>query len=200
MNVIEQLHRTVPQTMTKENLAKWITENQKQVISHIDKTPLSPEEVSDYEHKSSMASRAIDRLDEVKADFMHFYKKGTPYDGTNFVPQDLQIPGTKGVDALKKNREFADEILEKGYTETTTEVYVIPNPDDSQMVGVTIEGYECPDYTRPMTEDEDALYGKLFKKENGELRQLDNTEVDVSRNGTAHIKTKPRGKARQLDI
>lgn len=196
MTIIEQLHRSCPQTLTKENLAKWITENQKQVISHIDKAPLSPEEVADYEHKSSMASRAIDRLDEVKENFMHYYKKGTDFDGTNYIPKDVQIPGTKGVDALKKNREFADEILEKGYTETTTEVYLIPNPDDSQMVAITIEGYECPDYTRSMSEDEDALYGKLFKKENGELRQLDNSEVDVSHNGTAKIKTK-KGKDRK---
>lgn len=193
LTIIEQTHRSLPQKMTKEKLAKFITENQKQVIDHIDKLPLTPEQVNEYEHKSSMASRAIDKLDEVKADFMHFYKKGTaanPDGKGGHIPQDIKIPATKGVDALKKNREHADGILEKGYLEETTKIYMIPSPDDSQMVGVTIEGYEAPEYTRKMRDDEEQLYGKLFIKQDGELKQLDNAEVTVNGNGTAQIRPK----------
>ena len=181
--------------MTTENLAKWITQNQKQVICHVDKTPLTPEEVADYEHKSSMASRAIDRLEEVKADFMHYFKKGTlptPEGDGNFQPQTITIPPTKGVDALKKNREFADDILEKGYTEVTTDVYMIPYPEEEMMVAVTILGHECTDYSRKMDENEKQLYGKLFIKENGELKAIENADVHVSSNGTAKIRTKKK--------
>lgn len=196
LKTIEQLHRCVPQTMTKENLATWITENQKQVIHHITRVPLTPKEVSEYEHKSSLASRALDRLKEVEDDFKHYLKKGTSVDPENpeeFLPKDITIPPTKGTDALKANRQFADDILEKGFTETTTDVYIIPYPEEEMMVGVTIEGHECPDYTKPMNKDEQQLYGKLFVKENGKMKAIDNSDIDVNGDGTARIKT-PRGK------
>jgi hypothetical protein len=193
IELINQVHRSLPQSLTAEKLAEWVTTHQKQVINHITKTPLTPEEVSENEHKSSAASRAIDRLDEVMDLFKLLIKKGTKYDGTTdkHLPESVTIPGTKGKDALTANRQIADSILEKGYNEETTVLYLIPNPDESQMVAVDIEGHEAPKYSRAMTAEEDKMYGKLFVKEGGELRQLGADEVSVDKyNGTAKIKTK----------
>lgn len=201
MNIIEQIHRSLPQTMTPENLADWITKNQKQVINHVTKTPLTPKEIAEYEHKSSAASRALDRLKEVEDSFKHYLKKGTPpdpNDSEKHQPIDITIPPTKGQDALKANRQFADDILEKGYTEDITDVYIIPYPEEQFMVAVTIKGFECPDYTKPMSDAERQLYGKLFIKEGEEMRKLDDADLDVRGDGTARIKTK--GKGRQAFI
>lgn len=203
IELIDQIHRCLPQTKTQEGLSKFITEQQKEVKTHVRKVPYTPEEVSDFEHKSSAASRAIDRLNAIKEQFMYRLKKGTDIDPNNpeqFLPFDITIPPSKGLDALKANREFADDAIERGYNEETTEIYMIPYPEEEMMVAVTIEGHEAPKYTRKMTSDENALYGKLFVKEGDELRQLDNAEVDVSYNGTAKINTRKKGRNREAII
>lgn len=191
-NIIEQRHRCLPQTITVEQLGKWITEHQKKVIVHTVKTPLTPKEVSDLEHKSSAASRALDTLDETMEKIKDIIKNGTTFDGTHNIPQDVQIPATKGTKALKANRLYADESIQKGYNEENTDVYIIPFPDEETMVAVDIKGNEWVDYTKPMTKDESGLYGKLFVKgEDGQMRKLKLDEVDVNKfSGTATIKTK----------
>ena len=199
-NVIYQRHRCCPETYTAEQLGKWIEENQKSVRIHIDKIPLAPEEVHDLEKSSSLASRGIDRLDEAKANFMHYYKKGTPYDGEKYLPQDITIPPSKGVDTLKKNRAHADEILEKGYNEEETKIYIIPFPDEKTMVAVDIEGQEWPDYTKAMTDFEEEMYGRLFVKgEDGKMQQLDMANMKVNNDGTAKIKVPKKEKVKKED-
>lgn len=196
LHVIEQLHRSVPQTKTKEGLAKWITENQKEVKKHEEHVPLTPEEIQEYEHKSSVASRALDVLKEVEEEFKGYIKKGTnvnPAKPGEYLPQNITIPPTKGTDALKANRQFADEILRKGYNEIITEVYMIPFPEEEMMVAMTIEGYECPDYTRAMTEDEKVAYASLFvKNKEGEFEKVDTADVQAGRDGVARIKTRKK--------
>lgn len=194
-NIIYQRHRCCPETYTAEQLGKWIEQNQKSVRTHIDKIPLTPEEVSDLEHKSSLASRAIDRLEEVADEFKAFIQGGTPYDGEKHLPQDVTIPPTKGMKELKANRAHADGILEKGYNEEETTIYIIPFPDEKTMVAVDIEGQEWPDYTKAMTESEEELYGRLFVKDkDGNMQQIENADVDVERDGTAKIKVSKKGK------
>lgn len=186
LKVIEQVHRCLPQTLTKEKLAQLITEKQKQVIPHLDKRTFDPEEIAEFEHKSSLASRSIDELDEVKEQFMHRLKKGTdpdPKDPTKFQPFDITIPPTKGIDALKANREFADGEIKRGYEECVTDVYMIPFPEEELMVAVTIEGYEAPKYTRKMRPEELATDGNLFRKE---------TQLLEETSGAADIKTTKR--------
>jgi hypothetical protein len=188
------LHHACPQTYTPENLAQWITENQKATITHVDKIPLTDEEITELEHKSSVASRAIDRLNDVLAEFKEYIQNGTEFDGEEYQPKDITIPPTKGMKELKANREFADGILERGYNEETTEVYIIPYPDESLMVAVDIEGFECWEYTKKMTATERELYGKLFvKDEDGVMRQLPTEDISV--NGeTANIKVPKKSK------
>lgn len=192
MTIIEQRHRSLPQTITAEQLGKWITEHQKKVIDHSTKTPLTPKEVSELEHKSAAASGAIYALAEVETRFKDFIKNGTPFDGTQHQPQDVTIPPTKGKKELEANRLHANSVLKKGYNEDITEIYIIPFPEESTMVAVDIVGNEWVDYTKQMTEQEEGLYGKLFVKEkDGKMRQLELSEVDVNKHsGTAEIKTK----------
>lgn len=194
-NIIPQRHRCCPETYTAEQLGQWIEQNQKSVRTHIDKIPLTPEEVHELEKASSLASRGIDRLDEAMALFKHYYKKGTPFDGEKFLPQDVTVPPSKGVDALKANRAYADNILEKGYNEEETRIYIIPFPDEKTMVAVDIEGQEWPDYTKAMTEAEEELYGKLFYKDKeGNLQQVENADMKVDRDWTAKIKVPKKSK------
>ena len=188
-NVIYQRHRCCPETYTAEQLGVWIEENQKSVRTHVDKIPLTPEEVHELEKASSLASRSMDRLNDIVVEFKDIIKKGTKYDGEKFLPYDITIVPTKGMDALKANRSHADGILEKGYNEEETKLYIIPFPDEKTMVAVDIEGQEWPDYTKSMTEAEEQLYGKLFYKDKeGVMQQMDVADMKVSHDGTAKIK------------
>jgi hypothetical protein len=156
------LHQCLPQTLTVEKLAQWITENSKNSFSHEEKITLTEHDIQEFEHRSSAASRALDRLKAVEDDFKHFVKKGTPVQDGVVQPVDITIPPTAGSDVLKARREHADKILEQGYQVETTQLYTIPWPEESQMVVMTIEGEEWPMYTKPMGKDQKVLYGELF--------------------------------------
>lgn len=155
-------HLCLPQTKTPEQLALWIKENSKHDFSHEEKIPLTEEEIQAFEHKSSAASRALDRLKAVEDSFKYHITNGTPVIGGVAQPQEIVIPPTKGTKELKANREHADKILEQGYQVVTTALYTIPYPEESLMVVVTIEGQEWPMYTKPMGKDQKAMYGELF--------------------------------------
>lgn len=156
-------HESIPATLTAENLAKWILDNNDRTFQHVEKTDLDEETIHELEKKSSLASRAIDRLEAVKDQFMEVLKGGTPDPD---VPFDISIPPTKGLKVLEANRKFADTQLEQGYSENTIDIYMIPNPEASRMVAVDIEG----------TEEEHKKYGKLFTKEK---KQKGKTEKEV---------------------
>lgn len=155
-------HASIPQSLTPENLATWILDNKDSTFQHIEKTELTEETVRDYEHKSSLASRAIDRLNEVKNNFMEILKNGTP---DLEKPVDVTIPPTKGLKVLTANREFADKQLEQGFSEEIIDIYMLPDPENGRMVAMDIEGKEYENYSTDMSEDEHKKFGKLFKKE-----------------------------------
>lgn len=179
------LHPCLPQMLTPENLAKWITDNSKHSFQHEEKIPLSEKEIQEFEHKSSAASRALDRLKDVSDLFKHYIKKGTLVIDGKTHPQDITIPATKGTEALEANREHADTILEQGYQTVNTALYTIPYPERSQMVVVTIEGQEWPMYTKPMAPDQKTMYGELFagvegpKQKNRKKNPLDPDLIKV---------------------
>jgi hypothetical protein len=162
--------------MTIEQLAAWIDDNHVgDLIHHVETTDLTEEETTELEHKSSLASRSIDRLQEVLDLFKGYIKDGTPFntDKEEYEPISITIPPSKGMKSLKANREAADSRLEKGVNEIDTDIYLIPHPDELMMVAVDIEGTEWPDYTRPMTEDEKEAHGKLFYKgEDGKTKEM----------------------------
>lgn len=155
-------HLCCPQTLTKENLAQWITDNSKHDFEHREEIPLTEEEIQAFEHKSSASSRALDRLKAIEDDFKYHLVNGTPVLAGVSQPYAVTIIPTKGTKELKANREHADKILEQGYQVEVTHLYTIPYPEESLMVVVTIEGQEWPMYTKPMGKDQKAMYGELF--------------------------------------
>lgn len=192
------LHRCLPQTKTPEALAAWIKENAIETKPHIQRIDLDEYVIAELQAKSSNASRAVDRLEKVKKDFNDILNNGTPTEGAEsaleepkHMPFDVTIPPTKGLKALRANREYADTQLENGYKEETTDVYLIPFPEESMIVGVTIEGeeFETGEYTREMSIEEVNQHKPLLKvdkkpkpaKEPKEKRNFmdDDQEVDL---------------------
>lgn len=164
-------HVSLPATMTIEQLAKWIVENQIDKINHTEKFKLTEDEIREQEHKSSAASRSIDRLNAVKDEFMNFLKEGTPTalksGKVEYEPVAVTIPPSKGLKSLKANREHADSLIEAGSREEITEIYMIPWPEQSLVIGVDIVGLEWPQYTRVMTKDEINAHKPLLKVSEG---------------------------------
>ncbi len=159
--------------MTVENLAQWLTENAAEKIQHENKIELTPEYIQELEHKSSAASRSIDRLKNVEKEFKNYLKKGTPVnpnaevgegDEPEFMPIDITIPPTRGLDILNERRAWADKQIEDGFKIEITELYLIPYPEKSMMCCLDIEAREWETYTREMTAVETEVYGNLFKE------------------------------------
>ncbi len=174
------IHPSIPQTLTPENLATWIEKNHDRKFQHIEKTELTEDVIRDLEHKSSLASRAIDRLNEVKDSFMETLKNGTP---DQEKPEDITIPPTKGLKALTANREWADKQLEQGFSEEIIDIYMVPDPENSRMLALDIEGKEWEEFSVDMTEEDHKKYGKLFakeKKKGGKVKaDVDAPELDI---------------------
>lgn len=168
-------HHSLPKASTPEQLAEWIQINKVDTHNHTEKIPLTEEEIQELEHKSSLASRAIVKLTDVEKYFKEMIKKGTPFneDTHEYRPINVTIPPTKGMDALKANREFADRQLELGYKEDITHLYLIPNPEESMMVMVDIEGNEWEEYSRQMTTDEINQFKPLLGGIAGRPRKED---------------------------
>ena len=155
-------HPAIPSNLTPENLAEWIKSNAAEVIEHVEKTELEEEQVHELEKKSSLASRAIDRLETIKKEFMETLKEGTPDEE---MPVDITIPPTKGLKILKANRAFADKQLENGFLEENIPLYMIPYPEDSLMVAFDIEGNEWPEFTKEMTTEQINKHKPMLKKD-----------------------------------
>lgn len=163
MNTIK--HLCVPQTLSPEALADWIQTQKVDQENHIEQIPLTMDEIVELEHTSSLASRAIDKLLATKKYFDDLIKKGTSYDNATetYRPATVTIQPTKGMDALKANREFADKQITLGHKEEITALYLIPYPEQSKMIMVNIVGVEWPDYSRDMTGDEVNQFKPLLK-------------------------------------
>lgn len=170
-------HTCVPQTFTPEKLAQWIKENAIDTQTFEKKIELDEETTHELEKASALASRGIMRLEEVHKTFKEYLNEGTPVvvpenstEDPQMQPVSITIPPTKGLKALKKNLEFANKQLEEGYRIENTEVFMIPWPEESKVVGVTIDGEEFFDdndrsYTREMSDDEVNNHKPLLKKE-----------------------------------
>lgn len=202
-------HLALPETLTVEALAQWITDNAAETINHEEKVDLTPETIAELEHKSSMASRRIDELKEVEKTFKMYLKLGTPTHAEQLnekgepvrLPQDVTIPPTAGLDVLNANRQWADTQLRDGYKKDVTKIYLIPFPENRTMVGVDIEGNERETYTREMTDEESKKYGELFapakelevKKEKKKKKAGKEVEMSVESDEPATENTEETG-------
>lgn len=155
------MHLALPQnTMTKENLAKWITENSIEQKTHEEHVDYTDAEIAQFEHESSLASRAIDRLSDIMDKFKSAINDGTP------EPRDFTVPETKGLKVLKANREFADGQIEIGYRVVPTQLYGIPHGATSKIVFFDIEAGHWEQYDYRMNPFQMEKYGSpLFKEE-----------------------------------
>jgi hypothetical protein len=153
------LHPTLPQTMTKENLAVWIRQNSVEGKNHVVEIEYTEKEIQEFEHKSSAANRAIDKLEAQLKIIQQIFKNGTQ------EPIEEKIYPTKGIDVLKENRKYADGQIEKGFREETTVLFGIPYPEKKQIIFVDIEGIEFIQYTRNMTKEEAIGHTTLFSED-----------------------------------
>lgn len=177
-------HDCLPQTMTPENLADWIKSNKVEVVNHIEKFPLTEEEIAEFQRSSSVASRQIDKLKDTKKYFTTLVDKGTPYSISidDHTPVSVTIPPTKGIKVLEANRKYADDQIEKGYKEEITTIYLIPWPEYEKMVAVDIEGYEWQKYSRTMSKDEVRQHGKPILSASTEIRDvLEEQGIEIER-------------------
>lgn len=174
------MHLCLPQTMTKENLAKWITENQIDMRMHEEKFDLTKEEIQDFEHNSSLASRAMDELNGIKDGFMERLKEGTE------DPIDFTIPPTKGLKALQANREFADAQIKLGHRVVSTQLYAIPYPETKKILFFDVEGNIWEEYSRAMNPNQLQKYDKPLMaamntgKEKKSEKKIDRTQEGLT--------------------
>jgi len=160
------MHNALPQKMTPENLGAWIAENAIDKKDHVEKFDLTKDEIVELEHASSLASRAIDRLESIHESFKYDLKNGV------VDPATFTIPPTKGLKELMANREFADAQIEKGYKEIHTDIYGIPYPETRKIVYFDIEGNHFEEYDKKMTPEQLKNFGKPMLEEGEEADPL----------------------------
>ena len=154
----QPLHIALPQTMTVENLAAWIETNNIEKKMHEERFDLTETEIAAYEHDSSVASRAIDKL---QSQLEHF--KGLLKDGITESASVLIEP-TVGLKILQANREFADQQIELGYRTENTELYGIPYGETKKILFFDIEGQHFEQYDYKMNPFQVEKYSKpLFE-------------------------------------
>jgi len=187
--------------MTPENLASWLVENNIEKKLHVEEKPLTPDDISENEHKSSAASRAIDDLEELKKRFNDMIVKGTE------EPLTFTIPPTKGTKTLESNRKYADKCIKDGVSKQETELYGIVYPETQQILFFDIEGNEFPDHHRNMDPEEQEHYDKPLLKAikdeeqpDGPGEDTDEVEEKVEKKGKGKKKTTPPDFMGELDL
>lgn len=196
------LHLALPQFLTVENLASWLVDNNIEKKIHVEEKPLTPDDISENEHKSSAASRAIDDLEELKKRFNDMIVKGTE------EPIDFTIPPTKGTKTLEANRKYADKCIKDGVSKQETELYGIVYPETQQVLFFDIEGNEYPDHHRNMDPEEQENYNKPLLKAIKDEGQADGpvddteeqTEEKSEKKGKSKKKTAPPDFMGELDL
>jgi len=169
-------HKSIPNGLTHETLGQWIMQNRIETRVHSERIELDDEQIRELEHKSSMASRAIDKLTSQLKDITEYFKKGTQ------EAMPFTIYPTKGIDVLKANREFADKCLELGYTEEKIELYGLPYPEKEQIIYVDITGAEYEEYTEHMNDEQKKIFNTLFKEEETLEEQIHREQKQKTKN------------------
>lgn len=156
----------LPATLTPENLAIWIKENAIEQRVHTEKIELTPQQIAELEHKSSLASRAIDKLESQLKTIQEIFKKGTQ------DPYEVILYPTKGIETLKANRKYADETIENKFVEENYTLYGIPYPETKMIIYVDIEGKEFEQYRANMNPDQLIAYNTLFSADEQEIGDI----------------------------
>jgi hypothetical protein len=145
-------HDALPQNLTSEQLPGWLDDQQIDVKYYIEETPYDDDQIQELEHKSSVASRALDGLEELHNQFKSYLKDGCE------EPISITIPPTKGQTILKANRKFADTEILRGYSETEIKLYGIPYAEKQSIMYFDAEGTLWDDHTVEMTPQQKEKY------------------------------------------
>lgn len=193
------LHLALPQTLTIENLAAWLTENNIEKKIHVEQKDLTPDDISEFEHKSSAASRALDNLDELLTEIKDTIKSGIE------EPITYTIPPTKGTKTLKENRKYADRCIKEGVSKQETELYGVVYPEEQKILFFDIQGNEYPDHHRDMDPEEQENYDRpLLKaiKEEGPKDDIDETDEteEKPKKGKGKKTEKPANDFMNIDL
>ena len=149
-------HEALPQSMTAEQLGVWLADNNIDKKFYNDETPYTEEEIVEFEHKSSLASRALDRLDSIEKEFKEILRDGCE------EPIEQTIPPTKGRKILDANRKFADTQIEQGYNTQDITLYGMPFSKKELILYFDVEGQVWDNYTLDMTPEQKEKYVGLF--------------------------------------
>lgn len=154
-------HLALPQkTLTPEKLGAWIADNAIENKEHEEKIDYTEAEIAEFEHQSSVASRAIDRLTELLDSFKKLVTEG------NMEPKDFTVPETKGLKVLKANREYADGQIELGYRIVPTQLFGLPCQNNGKICFFDVTGAHWEQYDYKMNPFQEEKYGApLFKEE-----------------------------------
>lgn len=181
-------HDALPQTMTPEQLGEWLVDNNIDKKYHEDDAPYTEEEIVAFEHDSSVASRNLDRLNDLEAEIKELLNNG------NEEPVDKTIPPTKGRKILKKNREWADTQIEQGSKMEEVVLYGIPFSKTGLILYFDIEGNVWDSYELEMTPEQKEKYVGLFDQE-----QSDNTIGNITNEKAEKKKSSKSGEKKTAD-
>jgi hypothetical protein len=152
-------HPSLPQSLTPELLASWISQNAKEKFTEEKKYYYTEDELNEFKDSAVKSGIELNNLAEKKARLNKIFDNGTP----EYI--NIDITETKGIKALKEEREANERQVERGYKVESIVVYGIPNQDTHYMDYFDIEGNEIPDRTRPLSAKEIREYVSQFKIE-----------------------------------
>lgn len=153
-------HEALPQSLTVEQLAQWLYENKIDSKSHTEEEAYTEEEIQEFEHKSSLASRSIDGLDDIEKRVKEHLKEGI-FD----EPVSITLPPTNGRKTLTANRKYADDQILKGFSYREIDLYGIPDEKTEKILFFDAEGNMWDDYSENMSEDQKHQYIGMFSKD-----------------------------------
>ena len=175
-------HETLPQSLTVEKLAQWLYENKVDTKSHTEEVPYTEEEIAEFEHKSSLASRSLDKLAAIEERVKLHLKEGVHEE-----PISVTIPPTKGRKILTANRIYADKQIDLGYSYTEIDLYGIPDDRSEKILFFDNEGTIWDDYSENMSEDQKHQYIGMFSKE-GEAEPTDASAESSAKTDSGIVK------------
>lgn len=181
------LHPALPQTKTQNELGAWIADNSIEPRTHEEKVNYTEKEIAEWKSRSALISIEIDKLEGVKETFMSFLKKGTPFDQVKeiFEDQRVIIPGTKGIDKLKENREHAGLQITNGFHIVSTSLFGIPFPEGKKICFFDLEANHWEQYDYKMNPHQLTQYGGLFEDRSSSPAL---TEIEISGPGIESVK------------
>lgn len=153
-------HHSLPQDGSSEGLAEWIRTKSVGQQTHTEKQMYTEDDIAVLATKSAKSSIEIDKLEEIKTEFMDSLNNGQASEDD----ETFSIPTTVGIKSLKEKRHEAGIEIERGYKEINTPIYCIPDPDNNRMCYFDTGGNLYDDHTVDMDSNQREKYSSpLFQ-------------------------------------